>query len=82
MYVLPHYAELGISLYAMSVIIFAARISDAFTDPLIGVLSDKKSPGGGDVNRGYLPGRLVDVVVVHVFCPPDHNTEHDDHRHT
>ena len=36
LYVLPFYAELGISLYAMSIVIFAARLSDAFTDPLIG----------------------------------------------
>ncbi|MEQ8690707.1 MAG: MFS transporter, partial [Pseudomonadales bacterium] len=40
-YVLPFYAELGISMYLMSVIIFAARLSDAFTDPLVGVLSDR-----------------------------------------
>ena len=40
-YVLPFYAELGISMYLMSVIIFAARLSDAITDPLIGVLSDR-----------------------------------------
>lgn len=46
-YVQPHYAELGISLYAMSAIIFFARCSDVITDPLIGVLSDKtKSPIG------------------------------------
>lgn len=40
-YVLPYYVELGISLYTMSAIILIARLSDAFTDPLIGVLSDK-----------------------------------------
>ena len=40
-YVQPHYAELGISLTAMAAIIFAARLSDVVTDPLIGVLSDK-----------------------------------------
>ena len=40
-YVQPHYAELGISLYAMATIIFFARFSDVITDPLIGVLSDK-----------------------------------------
>ena len=40
-YVQPHYAELGISLYAIGTIIFCARLSDVVTDPLIGVLSDK-----------------------------------------
>ena len=38
-YVQPHYAELGISLTVIAAIIFGARISDVFTDPLIGVLS-------------------------------------------
>ena len=36
-YVQPHYAELGITLYAMSVVIFLARCSDVVTDPLINV---------------------------------------------
>lgn len=40
-YVQPHYAELGISLYAIGTIIFCARLSDVITDPLIGVLSDR-----------------------------------------
>ena len=34
-YVQPHYAELGISLISMAAIIFAARLSDVVTDPLI-----------------------------------------------
>ncbi|MCG8434749.1 MAG: MFS transporter [Gammaproteobacteria bacterium] len=47
LYVIPYYAELGIGLYAMSTVIFLARLSDAFTDPLIGILSDKtKTPWG------------------------------------
>ncbi len=71
-YVLPHYAELGISLYAMSVIIFAARISDAFTDPLIGVLSDKTRSRWGRRKPWIFAGApLLMLSLYMLFVPPD-----------
>ncbi len=71
-YVLTHYAELGISLYAMSVIIFAARLSDAFTDPLIGVLSDKTDSRWGRRKPWIMVGApLLMLSLYMLFTPPD-----------
>lgn len=70
-YVQPHYAELGITLYAMSVIIFLARCSDVVTDPLIGVLSDKtKSPWGRRKPWIFVGTPLMMVSVYMLFLPP------------
>lgn len=71
-YVLPFYAELGISMYAMSAIIFAARLSDAFTDPLIGVLSDRTTSRYGRRKPWILAGApLLMVSLYMLFVPPD-----------
>ena len=74
-YVQPHYAELGISLYAMSAIIFFARLSDVFTDPLIGILSDKtKSPIGRRKPWLVVGTPLMMVSVYMLFLPGDEPT--------
>jgi Na+/melibiose symporter-like transporter len=71
-YVLPFYAELGISMYAMSAIIFAARLSDAFTDPLIGVLSDRTKGRFGRRKPWILAGApLLMVSLYMLFVPPE-----------
>lgn len=71
-YVLPFYAELGISMYMMSMIIFAARLSDAFTDPLIGVLSDRTKGRFGRRKPWILAGApLLMVSMYMLFVPPD-----------
>ncbi len=71
-YVLPLYAELGISMYAMSAIIFAARLSDAFTDPLIGVLSDRTKSRYGRRKPWILAGApLLMVSLYMLFVPPE-----------
>ncbi|MBV1879871.1 MAG: MFS transporter [Pseudomonadales bacterium] len=72
LYVLPYYAELGISLYAMSLIIFCARLSDAFTDPLIGVLSDRTKSRWGRRKPWLVGGApLVMLSMYMLFIPPD-----------
>ncbi len=70
-YVLPYYVELGISLYAMSAIIFASRLSDAFTDPLIGVLSDKTKSRWGRRKPWIAAGApLLMLSLYMLFVPP------------
>ena len=71
-YVLPYYVELGISLYTMSAIIFAARLSDAFTDPLIGVLSDKTKSRWGRRKPWIVAGApLLMLSLYMLFVPPE-----------
>jgi Na+/melibiose symporter-like transporter len=75
LYVLPFYAELGISLYAMSFVIFAARLSDAFTDPLIGVLSDRTRTPWGRRKPWILAGApLLMLSIYKLFIPPSDPT--------
>ncbi len=71
-YVLPFYAELGISMYLMSAIIFAARLSDAFTDPLVGILSDRtKGPYGRRKPWVLLGAPLLMLSLYMLFVPGD-----------
>lgn len=74
-YVQPHYAELGISLYAMSAIIFFARFSDVITDPLIGILSDKtKSPLGRRKPWIIVGTPLMMISIWMLFSPGENPT--------
>ena len=71
LYILPFYAELGIPLYAMSVIIFAARLSDAITDPLMGVLCDRtKTPWGRRKPWILIGTPLLMLALYKLFLPP------------
>ena len=70
-YVQPHYAELGISLFAIGAIIFAARLSDVVTDPLIGVLSDKYRTRIGRRKPWIICGTpLLMFAMYKLFLPP------------
>ena len=74
-YVQPHYAELGISLISMAAIIFAARLSDVVTDPLIGVLSDKMRTPIGRRKPWILVGTpLLMYSMYMLFLPPENPT--------
>ena len=72
-YVLPYYVELGISLYTMSAIIFAARVSDAFTDPLIGVLSDKTKSRWGRRKPWIVGGAPLLMLSLYMLFVPSEN---------
>ncbi|MCZ6620156.1 MAG: MFS transporter [Gammaproteobacteria bacterium] len=69
-YVLPYYVELGISLYTMSAIIFFARLSDAFTDPLIGVLSDKTKSRWGRRKPWIVGGAPLLMLSLYMLFVP------------
>lgn len=74
-YVQPHYAELGISLIAMAAIIFAARLSDVVTDPLIGVLSDRwRTPIGRRKPWIIVGTPLLMLSMYMLFVPPEQPT--------
>ena len=72
-YVQPHYAELGISLYAMSAIIFFARFSDVITDPLVGVLSDKTRSPIGRRKPWLIVGTPLMMYSVYMLFLPGEN---------
>ncbi len=72
-YVQPHYAELGISLYAMSAIIFLARCSDVVTDPLIGILSDKTKSRWGRRKPWMFVGTPLMMFSVYMLFLPGEN---------
>ena len=72
LYVLPFYAELGIPLYAMSIVIFAARLSDAITDPLIGIWSDRTRTRWGRRKPWVVGGvPLLLLSIYMLFIPPE-----------
>ncbi|MDC1018258.1 MFS transporter, partial [Pseudomonadales bacterium] len=72
LYVLPFYAELGIPLYAMSILIFCARISDAITDPLMGVITDRTNTRWGRRKPWIVIGTpLLMLSLYKLFLPPD-----------
>jgi GPH family glycoside/pentoside/hexuronide:cation symporter len=72
-YVQPYYAELGISLYAMSAIIFFSRFSDVITDPLIGVLSDKTKSRWGRRKPWLVVGTPLMMISVYMLFVPGEN---------
>lgn len=70
-YVQPHYAELGISLSVIALIIVLARLSDGVTDPLIGILSDKMRTRMGRRKPWILLGTPVLMLSIYMlFLPP------------
>ncbi len=74
-YVQPHYAELGIGLSVIALIILLARCTDLITDPLIGIFSDKLRTRIGRRKPWILAGTpLLMVSIYMLFRPPENPT--------
>ena len=73
-YVLYYFQDvLGVSAVAMGVILLAARIFDAFNDPVMGVIVAKTRTRWGRFRPWLLIGTLTNAVVLFLMfsCPPD-----------
>lgn len=72
-YVLYYYQDiLGVSAIAMGVILMAARVFDAFNDPIMGVLVAKTRTRFGKFRPWLLLGTLLNSVVLYLLftAPP------------
>jgi glycoside/pentoside/hexuronide:cation symporter, GPH family len=72
LFIPPLYGELGVSLSSMGVILMLARLSDVFTDPLIGLLSDRTKGRLGRRKPWVVLGApLLAVSTYFLFIPPE-----------
>lgn len=72
-YVLYYFQDImGVSAYAMAIILLAARIFDAFNDPVMGVIVAKTRTRMGKFRPWLLIGTLTNSVVLYAMfaCPP------------
>ncbi len=72
-YILYYYQDiLGVSAIAMGVIIMAARVFDAFNDPLMGVLVAKTRTRFGKFRPWLFAGTLLNAIVLYLLytAPP------------
>jgi len=73
-YILYYYQDvLGINAIAMGIILMAARVFDAFNDPIMGVIVAKTKTKWGKFRPWLLIGTLTNAVVLYFMyaCPPD-----------
>jgi len=72
-YILYYYQDLlGVSAIAMGIILLAARVFDAFNDPIMGVLVSKTKTKFGKFRPWLLIGTLTNAVILFLMfaCPP------------
>jgi len=72
-YVLYYFQDiLGVSAFAMGVILFAARIFDAFNDPVMGVIVAKTNTRWGRFRPWLMIGTLTNAVILYLMfaAPP------------
>lgn len=72
-YVLYYFQDvMGVSAYAMAVILLAARVFDAFNDPIMGIIVAKTRTRMGKFRPWLLVGTLTNSVVLFAMfaCPP------------
>ena len=73
-YVLYYFQDLlGVNAVAMGIILLAARVFDAFNDPIMGIIVAKTHTRWGRFRPWLFIGTLTNAVVLFVMfaCPPD-----------
>ena len=73
-YVLYYFQDLlGVNAVAMGIILLAARIFDAFNDPIMGIIVAKTHTRWGRFRPWLFIGTITNAVVLFVMfaCPPD-----------
>ena len=73
-YILYYYQDiLGIEAWIMGVILMAARVFDAFNDPIMGVVVSKTKTKWGKFRPWLLIGTITNAVVLYLMfaCPPE-----------
>ncbi len=72
-YILYYYQDImGVSAWAMGVILLAARVFDAFNDPLMGVVVAKTKTRWGKFRPWLMIGTITNAVILYLMysCPP------------
>ena len=72
-YVLYYFQDImGVSSVAMAIILLAARIFDAFNDPIMGVIVAKTKTRWGKFRPWLLVGTLTNAIILFLMfaCPP------------
>ena len=72
-YILYYYQDiLGVSAFSMGVILLAARIFDAFNDPVMGVIVAKTKSKFGRFRLWLLIGTVTNAIILYFMfaCPP------------
>ena len=72
-YVLYYFQDvLGVNAFAMGVILLAARVFDAFNDPIMGVIVAKTRTRWGKFRPWLMIGTVTNAIVLYLMfsCPP------------
>ena len=72
-YVLYYFQDvLGVNAFAMGVILLAARVFDAFNDPIMGVVVAKTKTRWGKFRPWLMIGTVTNAIVLYLMfsCPP------------
>lgn len=72
-YILYYYQDImGVSAFAMGVILMAARIFDAFNDPIMGVVVAKTKTRWGKFRPWLLIGTVMNAIILYLMfmAPP------------
>lgn len=71
-YLPPFYAEMGVNMALMALVLVIARMSDVVTDPLVGILSDRWQTRFGRRKPWLVLGvPLMLIGAVQIFMPPE-----------